>query len=99
MALKYNQIEVDLDTLYACDEMSENRKMRIAIDAGSINVYGSDKGDVPTALSEMTVIDSDVSGIYEFDIVPSYLAFVQNIDTTASIILTNVSAVDLGDIS
>lgn len=107
MALETNQTAISLGTLYKVDAMSKNDIQRdlnasIWINAGSVDIYGSDSATAPTTLADMTLNtdDTGVEGKRSFDTLTNYIAVVENTATVGEVILSGVAVTgDEGAIS
>lgn len=75
--------------------------IKMWINSGSVDIFGSDSETRPTSLSEMTLNpeNSNVSGHDYFDAIPVYLAIRQNTGTTNEVIVTGLELENLGNIN
>ena len=105
MALLGGQQAASLDTLYQCEQVTSGlfgqKNSNIFINSGTVDVYHSNSATQPTALSDMVLSTDDtaIGGATEFNIVPKYIAIVQNTGTTTEIVLSSVKITSLGAIS
>lgn len=107
MTLLDGQNIVQLNTLYevrskvGISNIDAQLGANLAVNSGSVDVYGSNSPTQPTALSEMTLedLDTNISGITEFALLPRYIAFVQNTGTTTELVTTGLNVVERGSIS
>lgn len=108
MSSRDYQETIQLNTLYevvikpVISGVSEQGAVSLFINSGSVDVYGSNSSLTPTSLSQMVLpsVNTDVSGIESFFIVPNYIAITQNSGTTTDLSLSGIKIVrDLGAIS
>jgi hypothetical protein len=107
MALVEGQTVVQLNKLYQANRdvglpnIQNQLAANVSVNDGSIDVYGSNSATQPSTLAEMPLNDgdTDLKGINEFNVIPKYVAFVQNTGTTTEIVLNGVRVQELGDIS
>lgn len=71
------------------------------INSGTVSVYGSNSVTTPTALSQMTLNaeNTGVSGVVEFNLVPTFIAITQASGTTTELIAYGLVVESLGAIS
>lgn len=110
MALKEYQQTLALNKLYEAKlapirESNEQLAPSIWINSGTVDIYKSQSATEPADLANMTLntADAAVAGVVSFDLqgstIPRYIAIDQDTGTSAEIIATGLSIVDLGAIS
>lgn len=107
MGLERRQRLLSLGTLYQTGIMEddivigEQRYPNLFINSGTVDVYGSNSATQPTSLSSMVLNDENtgVSGIVKFEIVPKWIAIVQNTGTTTELVSYGINASAMGAIS
>lgn len=90
-----------LSRLYRTGAAGSKAKARLFINSGTVSVYGSDSATQPASLAAMTLNteNTGVSGIVKFDVVPKYIAIVQESGTTTELVSYGLNAVNLAAIS
>jgi len=89
---------IDLDKVYATNrkagisEIKKYNAIKLWINSGTVDVYGSDSETKPTALSQMTLNTENtaVGGHKAFNAVPAWIAIVQNTGTTTDMTVTGL---------
>lgn len=105
MALKSFQTAIALNKLYRVsldyDSAADQIKPSLFVNSGSVNVYGYNGATKPTQLSGMVLptINENVSALFTFNVIPSYIAITQNSGTITELVLSGLEIQDLGAIS
>lgn len=107
MALLDGQKTLALNTLYeiqtliGISNIESQLQANLSVNSGSIDVYGTNSATQPTTLAEMTVedVDTNISGVTAFSVLPRYIAFVQNTGSTTELIATGLRITNRGAIS